>query len=99
MDGRNGLLLSPHADFLFDRGWITFEDNGALVRSSKIPDEVVAHIGLNLTQGRRCGDFQSEQKQYLEYHRNVVFERSFKASEESLAELMTASFDPSSFEL
>src|SRR5690606_17423574 len=30
VDGANGLLLTPHADLLFDRGWITFEDNGAL---------------------------------------------------------------------
>lgn len=87
VDGRNGLLLSPHADFLFDRGWITFEDNGALVRSSQIPDEVLARIGLNLRQGRRCGDFSNEQKQYLEYHRNAVFERIFKASTDPLAEL------------
>ena len=91
VDGRNGLLLSPHADFLFDRGWITFEDNGALVRSSEIPTDVVTRIGLNLRQGRRCGDFFDEQKRYLEYHRNAVFERAFKASEDPLAELATAS--------
>ncbi|MFE8730531.1 HNH endonuclease, partial [Aeromonas hydrophila] len=24
LDGNNGLLLSPHIDKLFDRGWITF---------------------------------------------------------------------------
>src|SRR3546814_3413344 len=30
VDGNNGLLLSPTADHLFDRGWITFEDDGAL---------------------------------------------------------------------
>jgi hypothetical protein len=91
VDGRNGLLLSPHADFLFDRGWITFEDNGALVRSSEIPDEVLTRIGLNLRQWRRCGDFLDEQKQYLEYHRNAVFERAFKASEDVLAELAKTS--------
>jgi hypothetical protein len=87
VDGRNGLLLSPHADFLFDRGWITFEDNGTLVRSGQIPNEVLARIGLDLSQGRKCGDFLNEQRQYLEYHRNAVFERAFKAAEDPLAEL------------
>jgi hypothetical protein len=84
-------LLSPHADLLFDRGWITFEDNGALVRSSLIPSEVIERIGLNLTQGRRCGDFLGEQKQYLEYHRNAVFERGINATQDSLFELATTS--------
>jgi hypothetical protein len=87
IDGRNGLLLSPHADFLFDRGWITFEDNGSLVRSSHLPNEVLERIGLDLKQGRKCGSFFDEQKNYLEYHRNAVFEKSFKKVEDPLAEL------------
>ena len=28
LDGENGLLLTPNADHLFDRGFIGFEDNG-----------------------------------------------------------------------
>jgi 5-methylcytosine-specific restriction protein A len=40
VDGSNGLLLSPHADFLFDRGWITFEDDGALICSDHLPKNV-----------------------------------------------------------
>lgn len=31
LDGQNGLLLSPHIDKLFDRGWITFTDSGDLL--------------------------------------------------------------------
>jgi hypothetical protein len=27
LDGHNGLMLSPHLDKPFDRGWISFEDN------------------------------------------------------------------------
>lgn len=87
IDGSNGLLLSPHADFLFDRGWITFEDNGVLVRSSHLPKEVANRIGLNLKQGRDCGEFFGQQKAYLEYHRNAVFEKSFKKFEDPLSEL------------
>jgi 5-methylcytosine-specific restriction enzyme A len=89
VDGANGLLLTPHADLLFDRGWITFEDNGALVRSSHLPSEVTSQIGLDLTNGRRCGGFDDKQRAYLEYHRNAVFETAFKRIEDPLAELVT----------
>jgi len=87
IDGSNGLLLSPHADFLFDRGWITFEDNGALVRSGQLPKDIIERIGLDLTPGRRCGDFFKAQKSYLEYHRHAVFEHQFKQTEDPLSEL------------
>lgn len=88
VDGSNGLLLSPHADLLFDRGWITFEDNGSLVRSNKLPSDVIERLGLDLTQGKRCGDFFEDQRSYLEYHRNAVFEREFKKTKDPLAELL-----------
>jgi 5-methylcytosine-specific restriction enzyme A len=88
VDGANGLLLTPHADLLFDRGWITFENNGALVRSSHLPTDVVSRIGLNLTSGRRCGGFDNKQKAYLEFHRNAVFETAFKTIEDPLSGLV-----------
>lgn len=87
IDGSNGLLLSPHADFLFDRGWITFENNGDLVRSDHLPKDVIERIGLNLKQGRNCGGFFPEQKNYLEFHRNAVFEKNFNKTEDPLQEL------------
>lgn len=33
LDGNNGLLLSPHIDHLFDQGFISFADDGALLVS------------------------------------------------------------------
>lgn len=87
VDGSNGLLLSPHADFLFDRGWITFEDNGSLIRSDHLPGDVIDRIGLDLRQARKCGDFLGQQKAYLEYHRNEVFDQGFRKIEDPLSEL------------
>ncbi len=89
IDGNNGLLLGPHADFLFDRGWITFEDNGSLVRSDRLPTDVIDRIGLDLKQGRKCGEFFDKQKVYLEYHRNAVFEKYFLKVEDPLSELLS----------
>jgi len=93
VDGSNGLLLSPAADHLFDRGWITFEDNGALVRSTQLPGDVISRIGIDLHQGRRCGSFSATQKTYLEYHRNAVFENAFNRFTDPLFDLLTASRD------
>ena len=75
VDGYNGLLLAPHADHLFDKGWITFEDDGRLVVSEKLPADVRKLIGLNLKSGRRCGVFDGSQQNYLAYHRDQLFEK------------------------
>ena len=89
VDPYNGLLLSPDADYLFDRGWITFEDQGSLIRSGELPTEVVTRIGLDLSQGRVCGAFTLEQKTYLEYHRNAVFEKVYKRATDPILELLS----------
>ena len=88
VDGNNGLLLSPTADHLFDRGWITFDDNGALVRSAQLPGDIISRIGIDLNQGRKCGSFSADQKEYLEYHRNAVFENAFKNFTDPLLDLL-----------
>lgn len=90
VDGANGLLLTPHADLLFDRGWITFEDSGGLVRSSHLPTDVVGRIGLDLKNGRHCGTFDDKQKAYLDYHRNAVFERACQEIKDPFSDLFTS---------
>lgn len=91
IDGNNGLLLSPTADHLFDRGWITFEDSGALIRSDALPGDVIRRIGIDLSQGRKCGAFSQPQKSYLEYHRNKIFETAFKTTPDPLVDLLITS--------
>ncbi len=90
VDGANGLLLTPHADLLFDRGWITFEDSGSLVRSTHLPADVIERIGLDLQSGRHCGNFVAEQRAYLDYHRNAVFEKAFRTSQDPLSDLLSS---------
>ena len=31
IDGNNGLLFAPHVDRLFDKGWISFSDQGEIL--------------------------------------------------------------------
>lgn len=73
VDGHNGLLLAPHADLLFDRGWITFHDNGRLIVSDALPRDVIKMMRLDLKTGRNCGVFHQRQAGYLAYHRDHVF--------------------------
>lgn len=75
VDGQNGLLLVPHADLLFDHGWISFENNGTLLIARNLPAQVESALGLGLVRGRRYGAFSLQQQGYLEFHRNEVFGR------------------------
>ena len=72
LDGYNGLLLSPHIDHLFDKGFISFTDRGVLLTSEHLHDEVMTR--WHLSQSQHVGQFSTEQSKYLEYHRDVVFE-------------------------
>ena len=47
LDVKNGILLSPLYDFLFDKHLVTFDDEGRLLVSSKINSQNVEKIGLS----------------------------------------------------
>lgn len=87
-DGNNGLLLTPHADLLFDRGWITFDDAGRLEVAKELPTDVSKRLALNLKPGRKCGAFNSGQHAYLEYHRNKVYEKRFHSLKDPISDLL-----------
>lgn len=80
VDGENGLLLAPHADLLFDRGWISFSSTGRLLISSTLPSDVEVRLGLKLDSSLRCGVFSAKQLSFLEFHRDVVFNSRHSAS-------------------
>lgn len=89
-DGNNGLLLTPTADLLFDRGWISFENSGRLLVSEELPQEVSGRIGLKLKSGRPCGAFNSQQSTYLEFHQNAVFEKRYRTAPDPVSDLVSA---------
>ena len=72
VDGHNGLMLSPHVDHLFDRGWILFEDNGMLVPSPKL--DILVLESWRIEPDRRPNPFSQQQIEYLVYHRELVFQ-------------------------
>ncbi len=78
LDGENGLLLTPNADHLFDRGFIGFENNGDVIVSPVAHSESLARMGIDRQQLRNVGHFSESQRRYLEFHReNVLLQSHF----------------------
>lgn len=73
LDGENGLLLTPTADHLFDRGFISFENNGDLLISPVVHWESLKRMGIPPDKRRNVGALSEGQRRYLEYHRDSVF--------------------------
>ena len=71
VDGYNGLLLSPNADKLFDKGFISFDDDGTVLVSSQMDISLLQRLGIE--PQNNVGAFTSEQKGYLKYHRLNTF--------------------------
>lgn len=65
----NGLLLCVMHDKLFDRGFISFDDNGKIIISEKIKKEDFNKIKID--KNFRLGfEISEKMKKYLVYHRN-----------------------------
>lgn len=70
LDGNNGLMLAPHIDHLFDKGWLSFGDDGAIIRSQSCDEDVLQAFGVDVTAN--VGSFSPEQCHYLDFHRTQI---------------------------
>jgi hypothetical protein len=71
LDPENGLLLNAMLDALFDRGLITFADDGVLLISPKLTAQDSATLGLG---GMKLSKAPSgKQVEYLRSHRRDLF--------------------------
>jgi putative restriction endonuclease len=73
LDGENGLLLSPNIDRLFDRGFISFSDDGALLLSDAIDRDTLNRLGTPTSGTFNSGPFTEKQRHYLTFHRREIF--------------------------
>lgn len=80
LDRQNGLLLTPSIDHLFDRGFISFRQDGGLLVSPVAHQESLARMGVPLQPEANVGGFTEGQARFLEYHRDAVFLKSRLAS-------------------
>jgi hypothetical protein len=69
---KNGLLLTPTMDHLFDRGFISFEDSGLLIISPVAHTASLNRMGVETDGVINVGTFTQGQKQFLDYHRESV---------------------------
>jgi hypothetical protein len=73
IDGHNGLLLSPHVDHLFDRGFISFKETGELLVSKELNPLILEQWSISSTEN--VGGFTKSQSAYLEFHQDSIFQR------------------------
>jgi len=73
LDGNNGLLLAPHIDHLFDRGYISFKDTGDLILSTSCPAKLIKAWGID--DSVSVGAFRPAQLSYLAHHREHVLKQ------------------------
>lgn len=73
LDGENGLLLTPDADHLFDRGFLSFENDGEVLVSPVAHRSSLTKMGLDPAVLSNVGSFSSGQRKFLEFHRESVF--------------------------
>jgi putative restriction endonuclease len=71
LDGHNGLLLTPHADWLFDKGWISFSDDGAILCADEGIKSLMLEWGFDPESN--VGRFHAKQRPYLAFHRHNVY--------------------------
>ncbi|WP_275788216.1 HNH endonuclease [Pararhizobium gei] len=84
LDGNNGLMLTPDADLLFDRGFISFADEGEVLVSPRVDKSDLLRLGFDKLVMDRFGfaeaptawstyGFARQQQSYMAYHRSEVF--------------------------
>lgn len=73
LDVYNGILLAPHLDAAFDRGFITVQDDGAIVVSDALQAD--GRVILGLDRPLRARSLADGHRAYLPWHRDRVFQR------------------------
>lgn len=73
LDGSNGLMMAPHADFLFDRGLLGFEEDGRPIFSSQLTDTDADKLGMHIVQRPPPRPLSNNSAAYLHHHRSSVF--------------------------
>ncbi|MDR0668900.1 MAG: HNH endonuclease [Treponema sp.] len=68
----NGLLLQPNFDIFFDKGYISFGDNGNIILSNRIGEKVFNKMGI-FSNNKLLKVFD-ENKPFLQKHREIFKE-------------------------
>lgn len=77
LDVHNGLLLAPHLDATFDRGFITVAEDGRVVLSERLGTASRGILGLDVPL--RVARLAARHLDYLAWHRERVFQAPGRA--------------------
>lgn len=72
LDVDNGFLMCPNHDRLFDKGYITFDDDGKIIISDKLTENDRVFLNVN---SRMHIELTESNKKYLKFHRENVFDQ------------------------
>ncbi|WP_199426914.1 HNH endonuclease [Thermaerobacillus caldiproteolyticus] len=70
LDPNNGLLLCPNHDVLFDKGYISFKDDGTILISNSLDETSRLFLNINDKLQIRMNEAQ---QQYMKWHRENIF--------------------------
>jgi len=73
LDPENGLMLTPSIDHLFDKGFITFDEEGKVLIAEVADKVALERMGVVSIQHPSSSGFSEGQKCYLDYHRDYIF--------------------------
>lgn len=71
LDGANGLFLAPSFHLLFSKGYISFDRDGHLLLSKRLPERAIRDWPVKQTAPPR--PFLAAQLEYLEFHTSRIF--------------------------
>lgn len=73
LDHKNGFILSPLYDKLFDRGFMTFSDDRKIILSNWISPANKNRLGIKDGQFIQMLPLDEERQAYMQFHRSSVF--------------------------
>ena len=73
LDKFNGLLLNPTLDIAFDRGFISFDDDGVIIISKNYKEDL---LNMGIDKYLKMKVVYPEQLKYLNWHRDHVLRKS-----------------------
>ncbi|MED4695188.1 HNH endonuclease [Peribacillus frigoritolerans] len=70
LDKNNGLLLCPNHDALFDKGYISFKEDGSILISTSLDQASKVFLNINETMNI---ELNPDQQKYISWHRENLF--------------------------
>jgi len=73
LDPENGFMLTPSIDHLFDKGFISFENDGSILLADVADRSAMEKMGvIGQSAPASIGHLNDSQKNYLEWHRASI---------------------------